>query len=104
MIGGTCAAKEQQMSEQQDKHLGAAVVTTSGRWPASGFENVPDHEKVRKLLDEAAKRLDLAGTHDWIATIGTKTLNADESFKANGFTRGDVVIDFGPRQAGGGCA
>jgi hypothetical protein len=104
VIGGTCVAKEYPMSEQHDGHLGAAVVTTSGRWPTAGFEKVHHHEKVRHVLDQAAKHLHLAGTQDWIATVGSKTLNADESFKANGFTTGDVVIDFGPRQGGGGRA
>ncbi len=92
------------MNEQHHGHLHAAVVTTSGRWPDTGFEKVPDHEKVRHILDQATKHLHLAGTQDWIATVGSKTLNADESFKANGFTMGDVVIDFGPRQGGGGRA
>ena len=86
------------------EHLAAAVLTTSGRWPDAGFEKVHDHEKVRHVLDQAAKHLHLAGTQDWIATVGGKTLNAEESFKANGFTKGDVLIDFGPRQSGGGRA
>jgi len=104
VVGGTCVAKENQLNEQHGGHLRAAVVTTSGRWPASGFESVSDHEKVREVLDEAAKKLELVGTHDWVVTIGATTLTADESFKANGFTKGDVVIDFGPRHGGGGRA
>jgi hypothetical protein len=104
VIGGTCVAEEKFMSDQHHGDLKAAVVTTSGRWPTNGFEAVNDHEKVRLILDQAAKHLHLAGTQDWIATVGTKTLNPDDSFAANGFTTGDVLIDFGPRQGGGGRA
>jgi hypothetical protein len=99
LIGGIGVAEEKHMSEQ---HLQAAVVTTSGRWPTSGFEAVNDHQKVRQILEEATRQLQLAGTQDWIATVGAKVLNPDDSFLANGFTTGNVVIDFGPRQGGGG--
>lgn len=92
------------MSEQKHGHLEAAVVTTSGRWPATEFEKASANEKVRHVLDQAAKHLHLAATNDWIATVGTKTLNADLSFADNGFTTGEIVIDFGPRQGGGGRA
>lgn len=84
--------------------LGVAVVTTSGRWPTTGFEKVQSNEKVRRVLQEAARHLHLASTDDWIATVGSQTLNVNESFHANGFSHGDVLIDFGPRQGGGGSA
>ena len=46
-----------------DKKLEVAVVTTSGRWPKEKdvFEPVAEHEKVRKVLDEAAKARDHGG-------------------------------------------
>jgi hypothetical protein len=105
VISGTYAAKEDAMSEQK-KHedLEAAVVTTSGRWPATGFDKTAPNQKVRHVLDQAAKHLNLAATNDWIATVGTKTVNADVSFADNGFTTGEIIIDFGPRQGGGGRA
>lgn len=95
------------MSEKNDdhhaSHLGVAVLTTSGRWPTTGFERESVNQKVRHVLREAARHLDLAGTDDWIATVGATTLNVDDSFRANGFTRGEILIDFGPRQGGGGA-
>jgi hypothetical protein len=95
------------MNEKHDnppKHLAVAVITTSGRWPATGFEKASANEKVRHVLKQAAKHLNLAGTDDWIATVGSKTLSVDESFASNGFAHGEVLIDFGPRQGGGGGA
>jgi hypothetical protein len=85
-------------------HLGVAVLTTSGRWPEHGFEKAPTHEKVQHVLDQAIRHLHLAGTQGWIAMVGSKELNAGESFEKNGVTTGDAVIDFGPRHGGGGRA
>jgi hypothetical protein len=92
------------MSQEHENHIGVAVLTTSGRWPTAGFEKAALNEKVRHVLQQAARALNIAGTEDWIATVGTQTLNVDESFRANGFAGGEVQIDFGPRQGGGGRA
>jgi hypothetical protein len=88
-----------------DKKLGVAVLTTSGRWPETGFGTMNDDEKVRRVLDEAAKKLKIKDTTGWVATEGgtTKEVNQDLSFKDNGLTTGDVVIDFGPSHGGGGA-
>lgn len=95
------------MNENHDgghpNHFGVAVLTTSGRWPAIGFERASVNEKVRHVLQQAARHLHLAGTDDWIGTVGAQTLNVDESFRASGFTGGEIQIDFGPRQGGGGA-
>lgn len=94
------------MNEHDDKHpnhLGVAVLTTSGRWPATGFETASVNQKVRHVLQQAAQHLHLAGTDNWIAAVGAQTLNVDNSFGANGFTEGEIQIDFGPRQGGGGA-
>jgi hypothetical protein len=89
---------------EHKRHLRVAVLTTSGRWPAVGFEEVQLSEKVRHVLHQATHHLHLAGTDDWIATVGTQTLNLDHSWHQNGFTGGDVLVDFGPRHGGGGRA
>jgi hypothetical protein len=94
------------LEKHDDEHpndLGVAVLTTSGRWPTSGFEKASVNEKVRHVLQQAARHLHLTGTDDWIATVGAGTLNVDESFRANGFIGGEIQIDFGPRQGGGGA-
>lgn len=88
-----------------EKKLGVAVLTTSGRWPEHGFHKVEDTEKVRVVLEEAAKHLKLTGTTGWVATLAgsTTALNQDASLKDNGITSGDVVLDFGPSHGGGGA-
>jgi hypothetical protein len=92
------------MEAHDTKHLAVAVLTTSGRWPETGFEKASPNEKVRHVLKQAARALDLASTDDWIATVAGTALNQDNSFAENGFGTGQVVIDFGPRQGGGGRA
>ena len=92
------------MSEKNEHHVHVAVLTTSGRWPTAGFEKVPMEEKVHHLLKQAAHKLELASTDDWIATVGAHVLDVAESFGKNGLSTGEVLIDFGPRHGGGGRA
>lgn len=91
----------------QDKnppnHIGVAVLTTSGRWPNSGFESVPIHQPVHVFLDKAARELKLVDTAGWIATVDGREIKVVASYQDNGLAR-EVVIDFGPRAAGGGGA
>jgi hypothetical protein len=96
--------REYIMSEQERENVAVAVVTTSGRWPTEGFETVPASEKVQKVLDQATHELKIVGTSGWIATVGATTLVADATLASNGFKTGTVVVDFGPRQGGGGYA
>jgi hypothetical protein len=56
------------------------------------------------MLREASRHLNLADTDNWIATVGSQELKIEDSFRENGFTGGEIVIDFGPRQGGGGRA
>ncbi len=80
-----------------------SVVTTSGSYPSQGFERVPTHQKVKIVLEKASSSLGIAGTGGWIATVNGKEINIDKSFVDNGLS-GQVEVDFGPREGGGGCA
>ena len=96
-------ASEQQHSNVKPNHIEVAVITTSGSWPAEGFESVPLNQPVKTQLQQAAKKLELADTSNWIAKIGLRELDASKSYEANNLS-GKVEIDYGPREGGGGNA
>lgn len=85
----------------QQQHIGVAVITTSGIWPADGYDLVPAHQKVRVQLERAARALRLTDTSNWVAKVGGRELNVDASYLDNGLSS-QVGIDFGPREGGGG--
>ncbi len=87
--------------ENEEKFVEVAVITTSGTYPSSGYNRVPDHQKVRVELDKAASELKITNTDNWIAHVGTKEINIDQTYIENGLT-GEFFIDWGPRQGGGG--
>jgi hypothetical protein len=76
-------------------------VTTSGTWPELGSVRVSSHQKVRVELEKAANHLHLTDTTGWIATVAGREINIQTSYEDNGLT-GTIVIDFGPREGGGG--
>ena len=87
---------------QPESHVQVQVVTTSGKYPEQGSDEVPANQKVRLQLEKAAKKLHIADTNGWVAMVGDRELNVDESYRDNGLT-GKIVIDYGPREGGGGC-
>jgi hypothetical protein len=77
------------------------VVTTSGVYPAHGTEKEPINHPVSKVLEKAQKKLDIADTTNWIATVGGVEINPTNSYVENHLT-GHLKIDWGPREGGGG--
>jgi hypothetical protein len=86
---------------QGERKVEVAVVTTSGSWPASGFNGVPERQPVKHELEEAARHLGIVNTSGWIATVNGRQINTDASYLENGLS-GQITIDFGPREGGGG--
>jgi hypothetical protein len=80
-----------------------AVVTTSGSYPKNGFERTPIRQKISVILKKAANKLEITDTTDWVATVGEQEVNPDSSYLDSGLT-GEVEIDYGPREGGGGNA
>lgn len=106
------AAAEETSNE--DKHRGkdehpdqnfveVAVVTTAGFFPDEGFMKVPQHQQVRIVLAEADRKLQITDTNGWVARVHSKEIDPAKTYKENGLT-GQVEIDFGPREGGGGNA
>jgi hypothetical protein len=86
---------------KKSHYIKVAVVTTSGVWPHEGFGVVPIHQLVKVQLHHAVKKLGIADTTGWIAKVGKKELNIEQSYSANGLSC-EVEIDYGPREGGGG--
>jgi len=81
-----------------------AVVTTSGRWPSKGFEPCEAHQPIDVALRKALHELHIVGADNWLATVGGRELNPNQSYVEQGLV-GEVVIQYGPRAGGGGsCA
>jgi hypothetical protein len=93
----------QEHNRPEERFVEVTVVTTSGTWPSSGAEQVPIHQKVRVQLEKAARYLEITNTDGWIATVGGREIDIEKSYLDNQLS-GTVVIDFGPRQGGGGNA
>ncbi len=88
-------------SNHPPNHVNVAVLTTSGRWPAHGFESTPSNQKVKVALDHAARALHIVDTSGWVATVGSREVAIGSSYVENHLT-GEVLIDYGPRAGGGG--
>ena len=84
-----------------DSHVEVAVVTTSGRFPAEGFDRVASNEPVSNELKKAVKELKIVDTTNFIARVGGREIDPNKSYVANQLT-GTVIIDYGPREGGGG--
>lgn len=98
------------MNSDKQKHDGhgenfvlVAVVTTSGSYPAEGYDKTPANQKVKVFLAKAAHELKIADISGWVARVGNNEINPELSHEDNGLS-GEIDIDFGPRESGGGNA
>lgn len=86
----------------QEQFVQVAVVTTSGSFPQSDFERTPKHQKIRVILQKAADKLNITDTTDWIALVDDREINIEGNYLENNLD-GQVEIDYGPREGGGGA-
>lgn len=91
------------MEEHQHKHVEVRVITTSGVYPQTGFDRVPETERVATILKKADHELHITNTDGWIAVVAGRKIVIDKSFKENGLS-GRVEIDWGPDHGAGGHA
>ena len=77
------------------------VLTTSGSYPTKGHEAVPASEAVIQILQRAAAALGIANTSEWVAKISGNEIDPSQTYAALNL-HGEVKIDFGKREAGGG--
>lgn len=82
-------------------HVAVRVLTTSGSYPTKGYESVPASEAVIEILKRAAAALGIANTSEWVAKIEGDEIDPSQTYAAL-HLHGEVKIDFGKREAGGG--
>ena len=89
-----------------DKKINVAIGTTAGFFPKAGFDQVPVNQKVQVELTKAAEALKLTSTIGWIVTVpatsGMRTIDAAKSYTDNNLS-GEVTLDWGPSEGGGGA-
>ena len=76
-------ASQGHQESPKPNHLFVAVITTAGTFPAEGFDEVPENQPVKVELDKAAKKLGIANTNGWIATVDGRELNISQSYVEN---------------------
>ena len=87
--------------EENKNHVEVEVTTTSGSYPEEGLVRIPIHQKVKIVLKKAADELGITSTDRWVAKVQGREINPELSFEENNIS-GTAVIDYGPREGGGG--
>lgn len=90
------------MANPNESFVHVQIITTSGTYPSHGYDRVPTHQKVRIQLNEAARKLELTDTSGWVLSLGGREIDPEKSWLGNGL-HGDVQLDWGPREGGGGA-
>lgn len=91
----------QKNMNEKEQHVSVSVVTTGGSWPKEGFASVPSHQKVRQELEKAGRELKITDVSKWFARVNGDEIDSEKSYLDLGLS-GTVIIDFGPREGGGG--
>jgi hypothetical protein len=99
-------SKEPDMLTNQndrERQIQVRIVTTSGSYPKHGHEAVPSMEPLSAVLARAATALNIADTSQWVAKIGGNEVDVSRTYAELGL-HGEVKIDYGKREGGGGHA
>lgn len=90
-------------TQPKENFVQVAVVTTSGSYPEKGFERTPEHQKIKVILEKTIRELKIADSTGWVSIVGETEVNVDASYIDQGL-QGEIEIDYGPREGGGGYA
>lgn len=88
--------------ETHDDKVLVTVVTTAGTFPAEGAKRYPASTLISQALADAARKLKLTGTENWVVTVGGRDVNPTASFTQAGLT-GEIALEWGAREGGGGA-
>lgn len=79
------------------------VFTTSGTFPTQGALRVNAGELIASVLARAAVELHITDTTGWVAQVDGVDINPQQTFAQAGLS-GEVDIEWGAREGGGGYA
>lgn len=88
-------------SAHADKVL-VTVVTTAGTFPAEGAKRYPATTLISDVLADAARKLKITDSANWVVTVGGNDVNPAQTFAQAGLS-GDVALEWGAREGGGGA-
>lgn len=86
-----------------EDEVAVSVITPSGIFPTEDtLQRVPARSTIRAVLEQAATKLELTNTADWLVKSGGRDLQPDETFKCAHL---HCIIDivWQPREGGGGA-
>lgn len=78
------------------------VVTTAGTYPAEGAKRYPASTSIAQVLADAARKLHLTGTENWVVTVGGCDVSPTHTFAQAGLS-GEIALEWGAREGGGGA-
>lgn len=91
--------------EPQDHFVEVSISTTAGFFPTGGFNRVPVNQSVDIELLKAKEELKIKDTAGWVASVitpeGKRTIDPAKTYAENGLS-GELEIDWGPSEGGGG--
>lgn len=89
----------------QANHVAVSISTTAGFYPAEGFDQVAANQPIEVELKKAQHALKINDTTGWVASVitagGKQVVAPSKSYQDNGLS-GQVEIDWGPSEGGGG--
>jgi hypothetical protein len=92
-------------NDNAGKFVAISISTTAGFFPAEGFNRLPAHQPVKVELERARSKLEIRDVAGWIATVagpaGKRVIDPEKSYAENSLS-GEVEIDWGPSEGGGG--
>jgi hypothetical protein len=86
-----------------DKFVEVKVVTTAGNYPAEGYETISREQHIQHILDQAKTKLKIVDTDGWVARINGQVISPTKTY-AELDLHGEVCIDYGKHEGGGGNA
>ena len=92
---------------EADKHkepdVAVAVLTPKGIYPdEDDFRREPETTLIAKVLKDAADKLKITNTSDWIAKVDGRQVDPNKTFKQEHLT-GIVEIEYHKHEGGGGA-
>jgi len=98
-------AEKEVAAGEAERKLDVSISTTAGFYPTEGFDAVPEKQAVQTELDKAKHHLKIKDVNGWIATVisesGKRQIDPARSYAENNLS-GQIEIDWGPSEGGGG--
>ena len=87
----------------KEHDVAVAVITPSGIYPdGDDYRRVKNTTVIAKVLEEAAKKLKITNTTDWVARVHDREINVNHTFSEDNLS-GIVEIEWHKHAGGGGA-